>query len=1702
MNNLMYNYVVRWGVRFCAHTFTFLCFVLIITSFEASSQTLEAEIDTCRDAEGFVNHLCYEKAKEKWDEIKRKWHATAPDMTVWPETTAYQPRMTPAPPSKITKWEDVVKRSDYVLTFLEIFLPFLPFDEGAEMVERSKREWMRDNPGKKTIKDFYIRRELPPGNEMVGWDWKATKRIKRVSGHTGRRLSTGEWEWEEIAEEGEYEIWKAEVTSLGAIKIQLAMEDVRLPDGSFLYFYSPYKEIDYVNAEFKGPYSAAKLESPAVFGDSVHLEYHVPVGSAWPNDEPIMKITGVMHLPGSLKFLKEYPFLEPTRRSAAQLAIEEGQSGIAEAMQIREACYEPVSALEHNQMEVGNSVVYIEFGSVEACTGVLLNNISHDHSPIVLTAKHCIEKLESGLVNPMDVRIHWNYVDANSMDKPELWSDGVEILASGDGERSSDYAILRVIGETPMNPLFAGWSGMALSDGCVNGDAKKTTVSGPDGNYDIYQNCKEKSGSPVFSIHHPMKSPQRSSQGAKVNLDIDFNNDGKDDYPDNRAGGAGQTDILFGAQRELDKYHSIQMKKGATNEGSSGAPLYYTYGNGANVVVGHHASARFGFDCVMDDGFYKGHTYAGKFTETYTHLLNTKGPGANNPLKNGLFDDVYKGNHTQATQKVVDAVVGAKLDKMSLDGAEAGKAINSLVIKNGVDDHWGLPVKKGHALDIKVNYVDYRGNVDIVLLNAKGEEIIRSEKDESNYSAEGKPNMNIVTDIISYANSTCEDQIVTLKVYLAKGLRNDYTLSVGEFDAGSSSPVNLRATDGGYINPVGNRVEERSIGVSWELCAGASTAKKPDKYYIYRAKSPSVPKENDKPIGTAAEAFYVDSDPLLIGKSEYYNYSIRSEYAIAGGKLMLSPLGKPDKGYICDYIHTAYNNRLKFAATGDLEMPIGVSPETGNGFPAKKCKWDVFITVNTPWLTLKNYAIKEGLGSVGLSAMVNSEQKVRSSYINVAGQVIQVDQAGIGTVMRPGKAVYDWQGGQGYIYALTPKVVWGEEILDTVGAYSVDPWIKGDYIDVSNKIIFYVVDINYEKEGRVGVIVVGDLTFPVFQNGNNCLFTMGKFGAIHSSEVANGSTELSTSQECFWVPTTIDDWITIDNVNSAGVSGGLQNGNGVVKYTLAANTTSLPRKGAISIGGKSFAITQMGAVCDTKLTPSTASFATGGGKGSFAVSASADCQWAPMTADSWITIDNPNMVTGPGEVRFTVAENAGGKPRTGSITAGSSTFTVSQIQMGVTPTSRIHGSGAEFGSVKVAAPVGSAWSALSGATWIKIVNGQGSGAGQMDYRLEPNPAQAQRTGYLTIGGVNFTVTQMGSECAYTITPLDMVHNSGKETGLVKVQAPANCAWTAASLADWITITSADGGSGNGEVAYSVGANAATTSRKGTLSIAGLGYLARQNGADCATSVSMTFSKNYFTWEKTTATIDVTTGAGCYWRPIADVNWIVFDMATQLGSGKVTFTVGANESRNPRFGGVMVMGKTEKITQEEQICSYVISPQALSLGAAEAPVAVTVTTPWFCSWTATTADPWIAIGFGASMSGPGEVRYTAQANLNVAQRTGTIKIQDSVLPTFGGTHSVTQASATCATTTLLQPDMGAHGDQASTSGLLAITTPAFCAWTAASSAPWLTVTAPGAGSGSGTIGYSVSANATGAARSGSITVSGQTFTLTQNGAACP
>ena len=234
------------------------------------------------------------------------------------------------------------------------------------------------------------------------------------------------------------------------------------------------------------------------------------------------------------------------------------------------------------------------------------------------------------------------------------------------------------------------------------------------------------------------------------------------------------------------------------------------------------------------------------------------------------------------------------------------------------------------------------------------------------------------------------------------------------------------------------------------------------------------------------------------------------------------------------------------------------------------------------------------------------------------------------------------------------------------------------------------------------------------------------------------------------------------------------------------------------------------------------------------------------------------------------------------------------------------------------------------------------------------------------------------------------------------------------------------------------------------------------------------------------TVQVTaSGGSCAWTAVSNVPWISVTSSGGGGSGNLRYTVAAN-SGAARTGTLTVAGTTVTVTQPANpACQFTVSPQSDTFPTAGGDGAVRIdASAGSCAWTAASAVPWIAVA-SASGSGGANLRYTVAANTGAA-RTGTLTVA-------GTTVTVTQAAAPVCQLTV--SPLSASFPTAGGDGTLRIDASAGnCAWTAASSVPWITL-ATGSGSGGANLPYTVAAN-TGAARTGTLTVAGASVTVSQ------
>ena len=241
------------------------------------------------------------------------------------------------------------------------------------------------------------------------------------------------------------------------------------------------------------------------------------------------------------------------------------------------------------------------------------------------------------------------------------------------------------------------------------------------------------------------------------------------------------------------------------------------------------------------------------------------------------------------------------------------------------------------------------------------------------------------------------------------------------------------------------------------------------------------------------------------------------------------------------------------------------------------------------------------------------------------------------------------------------------------------------------------------------------------------------------------------------------------------------------------------------------------------------------------------------------------------------------------------------------------------------------------------------------------------------------------------------------------------------------------------------------------------------------------------------TVNVSAASDCDWTASSHAFWITITSGISgSGTGTVSYTVAANMRISGRTGIMMIGGQTFTVDQGPRVnCIFGLKGSSITLPAKGGSKTVKVeafgTT---CNWTAVSNDPFITITEGATGTGNGTVGFTVPGNTNTAPLTGTITIADQ-------TFTVNQAAGGCAFS--LSPKGAKYKATGGSKAIKVKPKLNDCVWTAISNDPFITLTGATSGVGAGTVSYSVAENTNSTPLTGSITIAGETFTITESGA---
>jgi hypothetical protein len=334
--------------------------------------------------------------------------------------------------------------------------------------------------------------------------------------------------------------------------------------------------------------------------------------------------------------------------------------------------------------------------------------------------------------------------------------------------------------------------------------------------------------------------------------------------------------------------------------------------------------------------------------------------------------------------------------------------------------------------------------------------------------------------------------------------------------------------------------------------------------------------------------------------------------------------------------------------------------------------------------------------------------------------------------------------------------------------------------------------------------------------------------------------------------------------------------------------------------------------------------------GSVAVTAPASCTWTAVSNASFITITSGSSGAGSGTVSYNVAANTTGSVRTGTLTIGGQTFTITQQVCTFTSSPPVLFA-AEGGvsTVAITTSSGCSWTAQSDASFVAITSAaSGTGSGSISINVPANTGVV-RGATLTIGQVFQSTTtkvvqtgpagsascviSMGS-CLSGCTSATFGGNGG--TLELNLAAPNTCSWIAAPSASWVevypapTVQNTPYGIGSGHFGFRVAANSADTPRSGSI-VAG-GYTFPITQSACSFAVSPTSATVLASGG--TGVITVTTSCTSTWTATSNAPFMTITSGSSgTGNGSVTVTIAAN-SGAARSGTLTIAGQTVTITQ--------------------------------------------------------------------------------------------------------------------------------------------------------------------------------------------
>jgi len=285
----------------------------------------------------------------------------------------------------------------------------------------------------------------------------------------------------------------------------------------------------------------------------------------------------------------------------------------------------------------------------------------------------------------------------------------------------------------------------------------------------------------------------------------------------------------------------------------------------------------------------------------------------------------------------------------------------------------------------------------------------------------------------------------------------------------------------------------------------------------------------------------------------------------------------------------------------------------------------------------------------------------------------------------------------------------------------------------------------FERSGSV-IVTLADpmqtVTVPVDQDGD-CSFTA--MPIAQSFAVAGGGATFAVDAsvpQCAWTVTSPAPWITILSPLAPVF------GDGTVSYRIDANAEDVNveaglRSIALASEQVDYTVSQDGCTYTLDRT-SIAADAAGDVSFDVDITAPAVCRWTATSHASWILVQDGTSGAGEGTVELFVLDNPTVQSRTGTVSIGDETVTVTQDGLacayGLAPASVVACPDGLAFALDVAATDGCNWTLHEDAPWITLLDGaNGAGNDRASGLVDLNPAETSRASTVQLRAQNIGV---------------------------------------------------------------------------------------------------------------------------------------------------------------------------------------------------------------------------------------------------------------------------------------------------------------------------------------------------------------------------